>query len=152
MDPNSKLLCILKWGFLSDFGLMILDYRWNPLILKIRSLLTCRSVDEWTTIGLLEAFTISVSSIFGMTVRDANDIGTKTSARLTLFIIFICGSLFWYVYVGFLTSALAVPSEYKPFHSPEGLVKTNYRYTKDNTESRFCWYWHLYTYIHLISN
>ena len=73
-----------------------------------------------------------------MTVRDANDIGTKTSARLTLFIIFICGSLFWYVYVGFLTSALAVPSEYKPFQSPEGLVKTNYRYTKDNTESRFC--------------
>ena len=152
MDLNSKILCILKWGFLSGFGLMILDYWWKPLILIISSLLTCRSVEEWTTIGLLEAFTISVSSIFGMTVRDANDIGTKTSARLTLFIIFICGSLFWYVYVGFLTSALAVPSEYKPFQSPEGLVKTNYRYTKDNTESRFCWYWHLYMYIHFISS
>jgi hypothetical protein len=117
----------LGMSFFSDFGLMILDYRRKPLILKIRFLLTCRSVEEWTTIGLLEAFTISFSSIFGMTVRDANDIGTKTSARLTLFVIFICGSLFWYVYVGFLTSALAVPSEYKPFQSPEGLAKTNYR-------------------------
>ena len=96
-----------------------------------------RPIEEWTTIDLLEAFTISVSSIFGMTVRDANDIGTKTSARLTLFIIFICGNLFWYVYVGFLTSALAVPSEYKPFQSPEGLAKTNYRYIKFDTKAHF---------------
>ena len=105
--------------------------------LKKDLLLTYRSVEEQTTIGILEAFAISVSSIFGMTVRDANEMRTKTSARLTLFIIFICGSLFWYVYVGFLTSALAVPSEYKPFQSPEGLAKTNYRYIKFYTKAHF---------------
>ena len=86
------------------------------------------SYRKWTDISLLEAFAIPISSYFGMTVRDANDVDTKTSARLTLFILFISGSLFWYSYVGELTSTLAIPSEYKPFQSPEGLINTNHRY------------------------
>ena len=81
-------------------------------------------------IDFFSAIFIAIGSIFGITLQDANDTGIKTSARLTLFVIFIFGSLFFYVYVGFLTSALAIPLQYKPFHSPEEILQTNYRYTK----------------------
>jgi hypothetical protein len=76
----------------------------------------------------MEAFTISTSSIFGMTVRDANLIGTKASARLALFVILLFGSVFFYTYGGELYSSLAIPSDYQPFKSPEELHQTSYRY------------------------
>ena len=81
---------------------------------------------------LLEAFTTSLASIFGfqigIEVLDANASDIKTSNRTILFTIFINGSLFFYFYGGFLTSALAIPSEAKPFITPDGILKTNYRY------------------------
>lgn len=80
-----------------------------------------------TSLGFLGAISISLSTSFGITVRDANDLGTSTSARLSLYVIFICGSIYFYVYTAFLTSALAVPSEYNPFQSPEEILQTNYR-------------------------
>ena len=70
---------------------------------------------------------ISFSSMFGISIHDA-DSNTNSSARISLFVIYICGSLFFYVYVGFLTSALAVPADYKPFRSPEELLQTDYRF------------------------
>ena len=75
----------------------------------------------------IEAFCIVSSSIFGMGIRDANDPNSKTSERLTLLVIFISGSLFYYTYCAFLTSSLAVPNENLPFDSPEGILNTNYR-------------------------
>ena len=79
-----------------------------------------------TDLDFLESITISFSSIFGISVHEDND-SSNSSARMSLFVVYICGSLFFYVYVGFLTSALAIPGEYKPFQSPEELLKTSYR-------------------------
>ena len=81
----------------------------------------------WEKIDYLEAFCIVSSSIFGFCIRDANDTNSKTSERLILLIVFISGSLFYYTYCAFLTSALAVPNEKLPFDSPEGILDTNYR-------------------------
>ena len=78
-----------------------------------------------------ESITISIFSIFGLSTYDAENSESKFSARLSLFVIFICGSVYFYVYNAFLTSALAIPSEYKPFQSPEELLQTSYRY----------WFW-----------
>ena len=75
----------------------------------------------------IEAFCIVSSSIFGVCIRDANDINSKTSEKMVLLVVFISGSLFYYTYCGFLTSSLAVPNEKLPFDSPEGLLNTNYK-------------------------
>ena len=75
----------------------------------------------------IEAFCIVSSSIFGLCIRDANDTNSKASERLILLVVFICGSIFYYTYCGFLTSSLAVPNENLPFGSPEELLNTNYR-------------------------
>ena len=82
---------------------------------------------NWKVINYIEAFCIVSSSIFGFCIRDANDTNSKTSERLILLIVFISGSLFYYTYCAFLTSALAVPNEKLPFDSPEGILDTNYR-------------------------
>ena len=75
----------------------------------------------------IEAFCISASSIFGMGIWDANEFQSNESGRLTLLIVFISGSIFFYTYGGFLTSSLAVPMEYIPFSSPHEILSTNYR-------------------------
>ena len=75
----------------------------------------------------IEAFCIVSSSIFGLCIRDANDTNSKASERLILLVVFICGSIFYYTYCGFLTSSLAVPNEMVPFDSPEGILNTKYR-------------------------
>ena len=79
-----------------------------------------------------EAFTTSLSSMFGfqigVNVIDGNASDIKTSTRIVLFTIKISGSLLFYFYGGFLTSALVIPSEAKPFTTPDGILKTNYRY------------------------
>ena len=62
-----------------------------------------------------------------LSIANDNDTETKNSVRLTVFVIFLCGSPFLYVYKSFLTSALAVPSIYKPFTSPEEILYTSYR-------------------------
>ena len=79
------------------------------------------------TIGILESFINSAASIFGMDVLDANDPKTTKSARLGLFVIYLCTSIIFYVYGGFLTSILAIPTHSNPFKSPDDLLKTNYR-------------------------
>ena len=82
---------------------------------------------ESTIVTLLESLTISAASIFGISFYDENKLGTNTTARLILFVIMICNSLFFYTYGGFLTSSLAIPIEQLPFTSPEDILKTNYR-------------------------
>ena len=62
-----------------------------------------------------------------MTVRDAHVVGTKTSARLALFVTLLFGSVFFYVYGGELYSSLAIPSDYHSFKSPEEILQTSYR-------------------------
>ena len=79
-------------------------------------------------LSFFEALCITSSSIFGLGIKDANDVAGNVSERLTLFTFFICGSLYFYTYCGFLTSSLAVPNDKIPFSSPEGILKTNYRY------------------------
>ena len=79
-----------------------------------------------TELDFLESIAISFSSIFGVSIHDS-DLDTNSSARISLFVVYICGSLFFYVYVGFLTSSLAVPADYKPFESPEEILQTEYR-------------------------
>ena len=86
-----------------------------------------RKTNNISILSLLEALSISMSSKFGITVIDANDFGTKNSARFALFVIFIVSSVLFYVYGGFIFSSLAVPSDYEPFKSPEGILQTNYR-------------------------
>ena len=81
----------------------------------------------FTTISALTTVTITTSSIIGLGIRDANDLSITKSARLTMFVVLICGSVFFYVYGAFLTSALAVPKMYTPFNSPEEILHTNYR-------------------------
>ena len=68
-----------------------------------------------------------MSSMIGLNISNDNDEETKNSARLTIFVIFLCSSQFLYVYKSFVMSALAIPSTYKPFASPEELLYTNYR-------------------------
>ena len=80
-----------------------------------------------TTANFLETITISSSSIFGIGFKDANDLNITKSARFTMFVIFICGSFFFYAYGAFLTSALAVPKLHIPFNTPEEILNTNYR-------------------------
>ena len=82
---------------------------------------------NWKVINYIEAFCIVSSSIFGFCIRDANDTNSKASERLILLVVFICGSIFYYTYCGFLTSSLAVPNENLPFGSPEEILNTNYR-------------------------
>ena len=62
-----------------------------------------------------------------MGIKDANDLNLSSSARLSLFTVFLSGSLFFYTYGAFLTSSLAVPNEEVPFNSPEGILNTKYR-------------------------
>ena len=81
--------------------------------------------------SLLYAFCITFSSIFGLGIKDANDVNLSSSARLSLFTVFLSGSLFFYTYGAFLTSSLAVPNEQFPFNSPEGILNTKYRYFKN---------------------
>ena len=78
-------------------------------------------------ISILEAFMNSTATIFGMDILDGNDRSITTSARLSLFVIYICTSIIFYIYGGFLTSTLAFPTHNNPFNSPEDLLKTNYR-------------------------
>ena len=75
----------------------------------------------------LEALTVSIAPIFGIMLQDANDSKINASARFCLFVTYLCGSIYFYVYGGYLTSALAIPSESNPFGSPEELLETNYR-------------------------
>ena len=82
---------------------------------------------NWKEMNFIEAFCIVSSSIFGMSIIDANNTNSKTSERLMLLVTFISGSLFYYTYCAFLTSSLAVPNENLPFDSPEGILNTNYR-------------------------
>ena len=65
--------------------------------------------------------------MFGIGIKDANDLNITKSARFTMFVIFICGNFFFYAYGAFLTSALAVPKLHIPFNSPEEILNTNYR-------------------------
>ena len=78
-------------------------------------------------INPLEALAVSIAPFFGIGLQDANDSEIKASARIYLFVTYLCGSLYFYTYGGYLTSALAIPSESNPFGSPEELLKTNYR-------------------------
>ena len=79
------------------------------------------------TISILEAFINSTATIFGMNILDGNNPSISTSARLSLFVLFICTSPIFYTYGGYLTSILAIPTEYRPFNNPEELLETNYR-------------------------
>ena len=74
-----------------------------------------------------EAIWITISAIFGITIRDANDTHSKNTGRFTLFIIFLCGSGFFSGYQAYLTSALAIPNEFWPFRTPNELVQTDYK-------------------------
>ena len=82
---------------------------------------------ESTKMNILESLTISTAPIFGIALYDANNPGTSASARLTLSVVFLCSSLYFYIYGGFLTSSLAIPIENLPFHSPEDILQTSYR-------------------------
>ena len=79
------------------------------------------------TFNFLDNLALSTLSIIGLSIANDNYVETKNSGRLTVFVILICGSPFLYVYKSFLTSALAVPSIYKPFTSPEEILYTSYR-------------------------
>ena len=86
-----------------------------------------RNYKELKTFDFLDNLALSTLSIIGLSIANDNDTETKNSVRLTVFVIFLCGSPFLYVYKSFLTSALAVPSIYKPFTSPEEILYTSYR-------------------------
>ena len=81
-----------------------------------------------TSLDFLESIFISTYSIFSFGIKDANDVKSTRSAKLSMFVIFSGGSVFYSVYGSYLTSALAIPKIYKPFSSPEGILNTNYRY------------------------
>ena len=83
---------------------------------------------NYENISVLESFATSIAAFFGISVHDGNDLEINSSTRVSLNVHYLCGSLFLYVYVGFLTSSLAVPAGYKPFQSPDSLLKTSYRY------------------------
>ena len=75
-----------------------------------------------------EAIWIATSALFGINIiKDANDTKTNGGGRMMLFIVFICGSGFFYGYEAYLTSALAVPNEFLPFNTPNELLLTDYR-------------------------
>ena len=86
-----------------------------------------RNYKEFKTFDFLDNLALSTLSIIGLSIANDNDTETKNSIRLSVFVIFLCGSPFLYVYKSFLTSALAVPSIYKPFTSPEEILYTSYR-------------------------
>ena len=79
------------------------------------------------TMNPLEALAVSIAPVFGIMLQDANDSKINASARILLFVTYLCGSICVYIYGGYLTSALAMPSESNPFGSLEELLKTNYR-------------------------
>ena len=80
-----------------------------------------------TVISITEGFCIASSSIFGMVIWNANEFNSNDSGRMTLLNVLLIGSVFFYIYSGFLTSSLAIPNENFPFNSPEELIGTNYR-------------------------
>ena len=80
-----------------------------------------------TTMNPMEALAVSMAPVFGIMLQDANDSKINASARIFLFVTYLCASIYVYIYGAFLTSALAMPSESNPFESPEELLKTNYR-------------------------
>ena len=69
---------------------------------------------------------VSLLAIIGMSFDD-NSFAKKRS-KFILWIIFLSGSLFFYSYQAYLTSALALPSKSIPFETPEGLLKTDFKY------------------------
>ena len=77
--------------------------------------------------NIVEAFAIATAPIFGIALYDANNPETRASARLTLSVVFLCSSIYFYTYGGFLTSSLAIPIENLPFYSPEDIFQTSYR-------------------------
>ena len=79
------------------------------------------------TMNPLEALAVSIGPVFGIMLQDAHDSKINASARILLFVTYLFGSIYFYIYGGYLISALALPSESKPFGSPEELLKTNYR-------------------------
>ena len=78
-------------------------------------------------ISIFEAIVNSMATMFGMVILDGHDRGISTSARLSLFVLYICTSIVFYIYGGFLTSTLAIPTHSNPFNSPDDLLQTNYR-------------------------
>ena len=80
-----------------------------------------------TKSDLLECIAISTLSLFRYRIKDANDTKAANSVRITVFVVFVFGSLFYYFYLSSLRSSLAVPKMYKPFTSPEEILFTNYR-------------------------
>ena len=131
---HTNLLLLVEPANVVFWNTFVLAFHWT-LWLSLLLLSLGTSIMLWLffknpkqphDVEFLEAITISISSFFGMAVTSDNDL-LKDSIRTLMFIIFIFGSLFFYVYNGFLTSVLTVPADYRPFNSPEGVLKTNYR-------------------------
>ena len=80
-----------------------------------------------TNIEMIDCIWLTAGSLFGISTRDFDTGSLRDSVRLMLFTTFLTGSGFYYGYLGFITSSLAIPSENLPFNSPQQLLKTHYR-------------------------
>ena len=75
-----------------------------------------------------ESMWITTLSLFGISFNSSIYHNANESGRIVLFITNICGSILFYGYLAYLTSALAIPTAYVPFQSPEELLHTDYKY------------------------
>ena len=124
------------WSIYTNILLHIAPFHWSlwvsllflSIIATIILWVLPKTSQNHENLSVLESFATSMAAFFGISVHDGNDLEMNSSTRVSLNVHYLCGSLFLYVYVGFLTSSLAVPAGYKPFQSPDSLLKTSYRY------------------------
>ena len=78
-------------------------------------------------VPFLDAVWIATSSIFTISIMDANGLRTNQFGKIVLFLTFLSGSVFFYSYSAVFISFLTVPNPNVPFHNPEELAKTSYK-------------------------
>ena len=91
-------------------------------------------ISEWTQVteypnefSYSYILLISFGSLFGITMEDSHAGSLTKAGKISLFIIFLTGSVLFYSYQAALVSHLSVPKSQLPFNTPKELLNTPYR-------------------------
>ena len=78
-------------------------------------------------INVSDSFFITSGSLFGSNLIDLSCLNLRLSARMSVTVICIGGSLIFYKYSTFLFASLIVKNTVAPFTNPYDLVETDYQ-------------------------
>ena len=105
----------LSWFVIILFSLVIF-----VMIVLVLSLLHVKS-DKFDILWAMMA------SVFGIGVINHHEDSYGKTTKILFVLSFVVGNIYFSFYQAFLTSSLAVPSNYRPFYAPEMIPQTNFK-------------------------